>query len=126
MSIITPSDFDVSRAIAFAVRCGTGQKTNREAVIESKLKSAKGQFSGHCPSIVFLDMRIPVSKPSDLDMQPAKEITDNWLRQNLSVSAVFLTTDFSIKEGGGATRARCRVLCQNKQARMPLKADFTL
>ncbi|MDP1537712.1 MAG: hypothetical protein Q8L95_11065 [Burkholderiales bacterium] len=126
MALARGNELDVSRAVSVIVRCGTRQRNARETSISDKLGSARGQFSGERPAVVYFDLQLPLQSPSELDMQPASEAIQDWLRQHKSIAAVVLTTDVFGNEDGHIISARRRLIHRSGNVRLNLGKSFAL
>ena len=126
MALARGTQLDASTGTAIICRCGTRCREGREPGISNSLDTARKQFSGDSPGVVFLDLQLPIAQPSQADLEPASEVIQDWLRQHRSVAAVVLTTDWVAEQGGRLLMARRRLVLRKDDVRHRLDPTFSL
>ncbi|NMG72293.1 hypothetical protein [Parazoarcus communis] len=112
----------------FFLECLFGGSTlrGREEGIKDRLRSAKKQVSGSNPAIVFIDLRLKINRRNSIDLSPAVNAIDNWMKQNTSLAAVILTTPIETKTNEGNTVGHHIISRLHDSPKVRLPSDFRL
>ena len=108
------------------VRAGAGVRVARSLGLPNLLDTARKQFSGERPAVVFVDLQLPILDSSERDHGPANQAVQDWMRQHRSIAAAVITTDVFKAPGGGSVAVRLRSKNLAECPRLPLPDDFAL
>ncbi|MCH7499443.1 MAG: hypothetical protein IH886_05460 [Nitrospinae bacterium] len=113
-------------ALAISIRFGTQNIQNREGGIFTKLNDARQQLSEDFPSVIYLDLSLPIANASELDLQPASAVIKDWFRQHRSVAAIVLTTPLQYEVDRHLYVGSRRLIHRCDNARKPIDTEFSL
>ena len=104
----------------------TSDPPDRLKSVIYSIKSAKEQLSGNQCGIICVNMSHISDKLIEPDYARLGNMIGEILRNNSSISAVVVSSEFCLRDAGGNRYLHKASTIRNKSAKLPLPEDFVI